>query len=268
MFSRLFAPRLLALHALAVLVTTVLVMLGFWQLDRFHEERALRSRADVDRTPRVALATVSTPGLPLPPSAAGRLVTAAGSYLPDRQFLVAGYRSEGTSGRTGFLVVTPLRLSDGSLLPVARGWAEQAAAADQPAPAGAVSVVGWLRPPDATGRGRAGLPARQVAGLAAADLAQMLAGGQLHDGYLLLARQRPAAGGTGGLRLVEPPLPGRGGYTNLAYAVQWWAFAGFALFMWSRFARDLVAGRPEGTATVDVQSATEPTEPTGHRGAS
>jgi surfeit locus 1 family protein len=49
-----------------------------------------------------------------------RQIEAAGSYLPEAQFLIEG-RREG--GRTGFHVVTPFRLADsGRLLLVDRGW--------------------------------------------------------------------------------------------------------------------------------------------------
>ena len=49
-----------------------------------------------------------------------------------------------------------------------------------------------------------------------------------------------------GLPLVEPPEPEVSwtvGLRNLAYALQWWVFAAFALFMWWRMATENVAMR-------------------------
>ena len=49
-----------------------------------------------------------------------------------------------------------------------------------------------------------------------------------------------------GLPLVDPPEPEVSwtvGLRNLAYALQWWVFAAFALFMWWSMASENVAMR-------------------------
>ena len=44
---------------------------------------------------------------------------------------------------------------------------------------------------------------------------------------------------------VPESLPGPSTFTslqNLLYAVQWWLFGGFAVFLWQRWVRDELAG--------------------------
>jgi hypothetical protein len=71
---------------------------------------------------------------------------------------------------------------------------------------------------------------------------------QLYDGYLLLAAQSPptAAALTPAL-VAPPPPPVRLDLQNFAYALQWWAFALFTVFLWGRLVRDrrrdILAGR-------------------------
>jgi hypothetical protein len=58
---------------------------------------------------------------------------------------------------------------------------------------------------------------------------------ELYDGYLALRAERPAG------RALPVPVPaqavlqgdgGVGRWRNLAYALQWWLFAGAAVFFW------------------------------------
>ena len=62
----------------------------------------------------------------------------------------------------------------------------------------------------------------------------------LYSGFVIST----SASTADGLTLAKPPLPGVGwtiGLRNLAYALQWWVFAAFALFMWWRMGTDAVA---------------------------
>jgi cytochrome oxidase assembly protein ShyY1 len=163
-------------------------------------------------------------------------------------------------------VLTPLVLDDGSAVGVVRGWV---AAADDPAavapavPAGRVALTGYLRPaePPASrppGQG-SGLPAGQIDRI---DLTQLVTRWPqpLLTGYVVLTGYRstsaatgPVAGqGTGqgvpvvpeSLRPVPVAPAGDTGLDlrNLSYALQWFLFAGFGLFMWWRLVRDDARG--------------------------
>ena len=60
---------------------------------------------------------------------------------------------------------------------------------------------------------------------------------------------------TDGLAPVDtsvPAVPWTDGLRNLAYALQWWVFAAFAVFMWWRVCADLIAKR-ESPAEVSAE---------------
>jgi surfeit locus 1 family protein len=110
-FRPTFWPTVIALPMFVVLLG-----LGSWQLERLHWKQALIAER--------AAALTSAP-VPLPTSRAEAAplefhpVRVSGEFLNDREFFL-GASSDG--GTTGFHVITPLRLADGSLLLVNRGW--------------------------------------------------------------------------------------------------------------------------------------------------
>ena len=67
----------------------------------------------------------------------------------------------------------------------------------------------------------------------------------LYSGYAISSTSSMA----GGLDLATPPsvgVPWTAGLRNLAYALQWWVFGVFAVFMWWRMATESVAAaRPK-----------------------
>lgn len=93
------------------------VALGFWQLDRADQKRVLAETlaARAELPPLRVEALVADPdGLRYRP------IEAVGRYVAERQVLIEGRRE---AGKTGFHVITPLRLNgSGALLLVNRGW--------------------------------------------------------------------------------------------------------------------------------------------------
>jgi len=121
-------------------------------------------------------------------------------------------------------------------------------------PAGPVQLQGVLRPGEPPidrepGAG-SGLPDGQIDGVDLTELVQRWPN-PLITGYLVLTGQQPAPTGAGSgvaavaLRAVPPTSPGSRSlaWQNLSYAVQWFVFAGFGLFMWWRLVRDDHRGR-------------------------
>jgi len=226
-------PRWLALLVVVLVAATGMAFLGQWQLDRARQRGAAAEERERSRT------------RPL------------GEVLTARQVLVAG-KEQG--GRTGFWVVTPLRLPDDSGVAVVRGWVasptDPAAAAS---PSGTVTVVGRLEPaepPAQRAPGEAGgLPEGQVERLSSTELIARWPY-PLLTGYLIAESQRPPAAAPAP-DPVPPPAPETGlAWQNLSYAVQWWAFALFGLFFWWRLVRDDHAGTlrqdPAGAAPEPV----------------
>ena len=225
-------------------LATGMSLLGRWQLDRARERGAEAAATREERTR--PLADVLRARVTFPGEAAGARVVARGEWDGGRQLLVAGRE---LGGRTGFWVLTPLRLADGSGVGVVRGWVPTAADPAAAAPSGAVSVTGRLEPAEppaqrAPGEG-SGLPAGQLERVAATDLIAAWPY-PLLTGYLLAESQTPPADAPAPAP-VPPPAPETGlAWQNLSYAVQWWAFALFGLFFWWRLVRDDHAGRLRG----------------------
>jgi hypothetical protein len=60
----------------------------------------------------------------------------------------------------------------------------------------------------------------------------------MYPAYLVLVESQPPQGD--GVEPLPPPTAlGRGlNVQNLAYALQWWVFGGFAVLLWARIVRD------------------------------
>jgi cytochrome oxidase assembly protein ShyY1 len=86
-----------------------------------------------------------------------------------------------------------------------------------------------------------------VRSLSAADLVNDW-GAPVYAGYLL-AESAPS----GLVAVPPPPVDGGVQILNLSYALQWWVFAAFAVFLWWRVVRDDHEGRhaPEDDGTGD-----------------
>lgn len=86
-----------------------------WQLDRAQQKLALHMQAMAQRdTPVLQLSTARDLGV----ATRGRSVRATGRYLAPNLLLDNRIRG----GRTGYEVITPFKLSDGTQVLVARGW--------------------------------------------------------------------------------------------------------------------------------------------------
>ena len=132
----LLGPRWLLWHVTLVAVLVAFTLLGLWQLDRF--EHHARSRAD---RPVRAIDAVLIPVDGSPMTTWRVTSRARGTYDDALTRLVPGREHD---GRTGTLVVTPLRTTSG-ILPVVRGWVASRNSAAATAPAGAVTSTGQLQ---------------------------------------------------------------------------------------------------------------------------
>jgi cytochrome oxidase assembly protein ShyY1 len=151
-------------------------------------------------------------------------------------------------GQVGAWVLTPMRPRPGTSadaadtsVAVVRGWVPSGQRPTPP-PAGTVDVVGVLvadaRVPDAavTAGDPPTLPVVDTGALSAH------AGYPVRSGWFALTEMRPPGGGQP-LPLQVTELPGADvglNWRNAAYAIQWVAFAAFAIFFWNRFRRDYV----------------------------
>ncbi|HEX4977873.1 MAG TPA: SURF1 family protein [Nocardioides sp.] len=251
----LLAPRVLLLHVLGVVATVAAVLLGLWQLDAWQAGRDAEARDLAGEAPR-PLTGVMTADEPFPGADVGRPVTLAGTWLPESTLLVDG---RDLDGRTGLWVVTPVAVcaddstscdpgTDPAML-VVRGWTP-APTAVPPPPEGPVELTGWLQPGEGTGA-----PDPDPADDVLAEL--RIASAIQHVDQDLYGAYVVARDGVDrdGLEPVTPEsLPAPSTLTslqNLLYAVQWWIFGAFAVFLWQRWVRDELARR---RATAEEES--------------
>lgn len=224
--------RVLALLAFGLVLAAVCAAAGTWQWQRFGDKRVanddLRAAAE---QPAAPVDELLAPGRPVGDSVRYRTVTATGRYDVAGQVLV---RQREVNSRTGFLVVTPLRTAGGSTLLVSRGFVPATGAATEtPAvpdpPAGEVRVTGRVVPSEGGGLGT-GLPARQVSGVDVPALAERL-GTPTYGGFAELVSSDPPDSGLTPLPAPDLDNPAGGAFSgqHLAYVVQWFLFAAFAL---------------------------------------
>lgn len=143
------SPALILIAAL--LMTALTARLGWWQLDRAAQKRAVQESIEQ----RAALPPL-TQAEQLPDTSARlathvqRRVQLQGRWLAARTIFLD---NRPMAGRAGFVVVTPLALSDGTAVLVQRGWLPRDATqrtriAPVPTPEGhVVTVIGRLAPP-------------------------------------------------------------------------------------------------------------------------
>jgi surfeit locus 1 family protein len=243
-------PRWIGLLLVALAIGGVMTTLGVWQLDVYQSKTADATARRAEQPP-VAFESLVQLDAGLSGRAVGRRVDVTGSWAPAAdQLFVSGRQHD---GRDGYWVVAPVLLDGGgAAVLVVRGWVPSPSAPAAAAPRGPVTVHGTVlasesgSPDDAPPSGRV-VPALRIPGLVG------LVDYRLYDAFVLLSSSEPAV--AGGPAVVPPPAPptDHAGIRNVAYAVQWWIFAAFTLFMWWRMVRDAQRDRaqePESTVSA------------------
>lgn len=231
--------RLTPLHLFALVALAGCIAGGFWQLSAYEVRQgdAVRESAAAPSSP---VEEVWGLGRPFSADLQDRRVSVEGRFAPaDQQFWVRG---EISGGRTWLVAPFLVDGSEGALL-VVRGSVD-APQALPPVPTGDVGLRVVLQPSQG-----GGLPLdgdRVTTSITTPSLLNELPL-RLWSGYGLVQQSGGDAGG-GGVTprfgdVVEPPDPDVSwtvGLKNLAYALQWWVFAVFAVVMWWRICRDQV----------------------------
>ncbi|TWE11910.1 cytochrome oxidase assembly protein ShyY1 [Rudaeicoccus suwonensis] len=239
---------MLGLLALAIVLAAGCVYAGLWQLDVAQRDGS-KSMSDQAARPAVQLEKFITPQQTFPSDGSLRKVSVTGTYDASGQVYVSGRVLHGVNG---YWVVTPLLVqSTGAQIPVVRGFVPTPTA---PAPASGrqeVTVEGALAPGEAPSDG---IAPGDV--LTTVDLATLLDhwGGNVYNGFIFMTSESPVAT-VAPIQTFPPPTPADSGLNllNAGYALQWWAFAIFAFFMWGRVVRD--ESRAEVEAAQQASSA-------------
>jgi surfeit locus 1 family protein len=254
----LLAPRYWATHLLLVVALVAAGWLGLWQYHGWQTRRDAEAR-DLTQVEPIPLADAIGPDDPFPDALVGQPVEVQGTWeggtfwVSDRQH----------AGKDGYWVVGVVRVGD-SLLPVVRGWQETPSVAERgPEPFGATDFVGWLQPSESKVATDDDPDDRVLPQLRVADLAQSF-DEDLYGGYVVVS-DGTNAGNEGLVPADLQALPDAGRFTairNLLYAIEWWFFGAFALFVWWRWARETSAGPP---AAAPADSTAEEPVPDGEQ---
>jgi cytochrome oxidase assembly protein ShyY1 len=261
-------PRMIGLLLVFVLAALVCGRLGAWQLDRAYERAELAAQQQAAEAVAAGpswLGDVLAPQESFPGELVGREVRVAGEFEDSGTLLVPGRVLE---GHTGYLVLTPFRVTDDGtggvswaglsgapVLAVVQGWV--AAPADAEAltlPEGEVTLTGWLQVGESTS-GSAAVVDGQTEQIALSALVNEW-GGPIYTGYLV-ANAGPGSPESGGVAaLPRPTIDGGSGANlqNVFYALQWWVFGGFAVLLWIRLVRDEMAGGRRGGEPTDADT--------------
>ena len=219
-------PRWLVALAALIAFIVACIFLGQWQWDRTQDILAAERSAAAEP---IALEELINDDGTWSNANIGRTVTLDGAFaaqelkLPNREF----------QGQSGSWIVTRFELDSGNSLAVMRGLLPDGSEIP-PTGAKAIQLEGVLHPNEAFYEG-----ANQNS-IVTVDSAAIAAewGTDLIDGYVMLQDQDPEASDRGNLVIVPPtvqvgdaPFP----LQNFFYAIQWWIFAAFAIFVYARW---------------------------------
>ncbi len=243
-------PKWLGLLAVVVVLGGLFVRLGFWQYEVAQADARQEALDAALAQPVLPLDEVIQPHMPFPDTGSNQRVEAVGRYEPERLRYVPQRLLDGVEGR--WAIVPFVVESTGARIPVLRGFLAGSAhvAADPPAPAGRLTVVGSLAPSESPRSGQGLLPEGEIGSVDLGELVNLW-GGEVYNGFLFAISETPdpgdiAAVGSGSaavspgvLERVPPPdVPTGLSMRNAAYALQWWLFAVFGLWMWVKMVRD------------------------------
>ena len=231
-WSFLRSPRWAGYLALVIVFAVACCALGTWQLNRRAEALAEVARIDANYD---ADAVPVAEALPEPAAfdvdQRWQVVALSGEYLVDEEVVVRNRPFEGSSG---FEVITPFRLDDGTVFMVDRGWIAQASDG-RPSeyaapPTGHVQVDARLKAGEEriAGRTSTGI---EFATIDLDELADRVGEPSYTGAYGVLVQT--------GADADEPPLaaarPVRDEGPHLSYALQWFVFAllGFVGLGWA-----------------------------------
>lgn len=249
MLKTALKPRWIAGLVFAIALSGVFVLLSQWQFGRSTQPEAPVSTTTEELR---ALTAVLQPGDFFHGSVADQMVSATGSYDPQKQVLIPGRLEDGAKGYwivsafavKGAPVLTGSGATPQTWIPVARGWVADPADAAAP-PSGTIELTGRLLPSESplpntdAGPGRA----------SAVSVAELINVWDVSSYPGFVAAKTEVSGGTdvgaeasGGpikpLRIGPQPAAQQINWLNLFYSVEWVVFAGFALFIWWRLVKD------------------------------
>ncbi|MEI7056365.1 SURF1 family protein [Nocardioides sp. CCNWLW239] len=257
----IFSPRMWGAHALVVIFVTGAVLLGVWQYESSQQDKQDQVAELVHAKPK-PFTDMMGPNDGFPWEQIGRPVTVSGIWLPEETIFIDGMER---GSQVGFWAVTPVLVEDTeSAVYVVRGWTPEVGTAP-PAPRGHVTVTGWLQPSDWTDVADDRKSDNVFPQLDVSDLISRTSY-DLYSAYVVRSPVEdnwPASsmpvndGATDVADVPAPQLPepeATTGLRNLLYAIEWWLFGVFAIYVWWRYVRDTLRGPEDGDDENDDEN--------------
>ncbi|QCB96791.1 SURF1 family protein [Arthrobacter sp. PAMC25564] len=250
MLKTALKPRWIAGLVFAIAISGVFVLLSQWQFGRSTQSEVPASTTTEELKP---LTAALRPGEFFHGSVADQMISATGSYDPQKQVLVPDRLNDGAKG---YWIVSAFAVKDAPVLtgagasaqtwiPVARGWVADPADAVAP-PSGIIELTGRLLPSEAPLPATDPGPGRATA-VSVAELINVwdvssypgfVAAGSERSGNADVGAVAVSRGGVKPLNVGPQPPAQKVNWLNLFYSVEWVVFAGFALFIWWRLVKD------------------------------
>lgn len=249
MLKTALKPRWIAALLLALVISTVFVLLSQWQFSRSTQSVEQPTVTTEEVKP---LTSIFTPGETMFATSADHVVSMTGRFLPGKQVII---KDRLQNGEKGYWVVdafvvdgAPVLQGAGAtpytVIPVARGWIADPAQASA-APSGQLTLTGRLLPAEAPVVAK-NLPPGQLAVLSTAELINIW-NVSSYQGFVVSFSEVGSAGDVGahavagdlkGISVDAQPPNQNFNWLNLFYAVEWIVFAGFSVFLWWRLVAD------------------------------
>lgn len=237
----LLRPAWLAAITALIVLTAAFVGLGMWQWSRAHRTHKLSPQAAAAYATPVPLAQLLKNGVPATGDAVGHAVAVSGVLDGAHQLLVPDRRFP--DGRIGYIVIAPLKVADGSVVVVSRGWSAERVT-PPPVPSGPVTITGWLSaaepadgaPPEAADAA-AKDPAHLIASVDVATLVNTWPYTNMDQAYV--NELTPGSENLTPIPAPAPPHTSSWYVLNVGYTLQWWLFGVVGLWWFATYVRRL-----------------------------
>ena len=238
----LLKPRWIAITLVCIFMLPAFQALSNWQWHRLQDRQIanIAIQEQIDKEP-VAISELLISGdasKTVPDHSQWRTVELSGSWLPADQVLV---RKKSLESDLGLWVVTPLKLADGTVVMVNRGWTAAAnSAIDSPViaevPVGTIEVLGRLREvTERTKPAPTDLPDGQVDRIIPLEIVD--SPDTLSNAYVEMTASRPESKSSE-IRTLPAPEVTEGAHRS--YAIQWLFFEIMTVIGWIILVRNEV----------------------------
>jgi cytochrome oxidase assembly protein ShyY1 len=241
-YKFLLTPRWIAITLVCIFMLPAFQALSNWQWHRLQDRQVVNAeiQAQINREPvPISDLIVEVDGAKsAPEDSQWRTVELTGVWLEDRQVLV---RKKSLESDLGLWVVTPLQLSDGTIVMINRGWTAAAnSAVDSPVvsdvPVGTIEVLGRLRDvAERTKPAPTDLPEGQVDRIVPTEIVD--SPDTLTNAYVEMTASRPESR-TSEIRSLPAPEVTEGAHRS--YAIQWIFFEIMTVIGWIILVRNEV----------------------------